>query len=217
MRRGKTAIVTGDHQEVAKSYETVIFAKEELDLADLESVYQFSKKIIREHSTLDLLVNNREIKNIHQRELSVDGFEKTFATNYLGHFALTAYLFPLLKNSPGAEILCHCDLSHLDATIDFADLQGERNYIPEKAYGQSMLALLLFSGELERRIKSSGLKLKSYADDKINSNWARPETPGIAYKLWQISEDLTGADFVFEDSKTEKTFYDDFILPSRNY
>ena len=189
--------------------------EKDLDLSNLESVYNFAKNYIHEHSTLDVLILNREISGTTQREESVDGFETIFATNYLGHFALTAYLFPVLKNTPGAQIIAHCDLAHLDAVIDFDDLQGEKNFDADKAYGQSMLALLLFSQELERRIKASGLYLKCSADDKINENWARPTLEKTAKKLWTLTEELTGTDFVFDEAG-DKSFHSDFILPAQS-
>lgn len=189
--------------------------EKDLDLCNLESISNFAKKFIHQHSTLDVLILNKEIVQTSRRELTVDGFEKIFATNYLGHFALTAYLFPLLKNTPGAQIIAHCDLAHLDATIDFDDLQGEKDYDSDKAYGQSMLALLLFSQELERRIKASGLYMKCSADDKINGNWARPTLEKTAKKLWSISEELTGTNFVFDEAG-DRAFHSDFILPAQS-
>jgi NAD(P)-dependent dehydrogenase (short-subunit alcohol dehydrogenase family) len=86
-----------------------------------------------------------------------------FGTNYLGHFALTARLLPLLRRADAARVVCISSLAHRTALIDFNDLQGQRVYSPWKAYGQSKLAMLMFALELQRRSDAAGWKLTSNA------------------------------------------------------
>ena len=86
-----------------------------------------------------------------------------FGTNYLGHFALTARLMPLLRRASAPRVVNVSSLAHRTASIDFNDLQGVRSYSPWKAYGQSKLAMLMFSLELQRRSDTVGWNLTSNA------------------------------------------------------
>jgi NAD(P)-dependent dehydrogenase (short-subunit alcohol dehydrogenase family) len=72
-----------------------------------------------------------------RRQTTADGFEMQFGTNYLGHFALTARLMPLLRRSSGPRVGSVSSLAHRAGSIDFGDLQGTHLYSPWKAYGQS--------------------------------------------------------------------------------
>lgn len=134
-----------------------------LDLADLASVRAFSDSWSQDHPDgLDLLVNNAGIMAIPRR-LTADGFETQFGTNHLGHFALTALLFPALVAVPHARIVTVSSQAHRFGKMDFDDLMGERRYSAWGAYGQSKLANLLFTSELQRRIDIAGIPLKALA------------------------------------------------------
>jgi NAD(P)-dependent dehydrogenase (short-subunit alcohol dehydrogenase family) len=98
-----------------------------------------------------------------RRQTTADGFEMQFGTNYLGHFALTARLMPLLRRSSGPRVVSVSSLAHRTGFIDFGDLQGARAYSPWKAYGQSKLACLIFALELQRRSDAGGWNLTSNA------------------------------------------------------
>ena len=88
--------------------------------------------------------------------LTVDGFERQFGTNHLGHFALTALLLPALLQRPGARVVTVSSAVAQAGRIDFDDLQGERRYWRWGAYAQSKLANLLFAFELDRRADAAG-------------------------------------------------------------
>ena len=134
-----------------------------LDLADLASVGSFADSWSQDHPDgLDLLVNNAGIMAIPRR-LTADGFETQFGTNHLGHFALTALLFPALVAVPHARIVTVSSQAHRFGKMDFEDLMGERRYSAWGAYGQSKLANLLFTSELQRRIDIAGIPLKALA------------------------------------------------------
>ena len=134
-----------------------------LDLADLASVGSFADSWSQDHPDgLDLLVNNAGIMAIPRR-LTADGFETQFGTNHLGHFALTALLFPALVAVPHARIVTVSSQAHRFGKMDFDDLMGERRYSAWGAYGQSKLANLLFTSELQRRIDIAGIPLKALA------------------------------------------------------
>ena len=124
----------------------------ELDLADLASVRSFSDAFHAGFDRLDLLINNAGVM-WPPLSRTADGFEMQFGTNHLGHFALTARLLDRLTATAGARVITVASLAHRFGTIDFNDLQWEsRPYRPSGAYGQSKLANLLFTYELQRRL-----------------------------------------------------------------
>jgi NAD(P)-dependent dehydrogenase (short-subunit alcohol dehydrogenase family) len=126
-----------------------------LDLADLRSVHAFAHRVVEMYPgrSLDLLINNAGVMAIPTRELTVDGFERQFATNYLGPFALTALLFWSIKPQPGSRIVTVASAISNHARINFKNLQSERRYNPFfQAYAQSKLADLIFQQELQRRL-----------------------------------------------------------------
>jgi NAD(P)-dependent dehydrogenase (short-subunit alcohol dehydrogenase family) len=130
-----------------------------LDLASLASVRTFAAFIAENFpgQSLDLLINNAGVMAIPQRELTVDGYERQFATNYLGPFLLTALLYPQLKPQPGTRIVTVSSGVTNQGKIEFDNLQSERIYKPMfGAYSQSKLADLIFQLELQRRLTASG-------------------------------------------------------------
>jgi NAD(P)-dependent dehydrogenase (short-subunit alcohol dehydrogenase family) len=126
-----------------------------LDLASLASVRQAAEELRTEYDRLDLLINNGGVMEPpYQR--TEDGFELTFATNHLGHFALTGLLLNRLLETPGSRIVTVSSEGHARGVMNFDDLQSERRYRPAEAYYQSKLANLLFSYELDRRLRAAG-------------------------------------------------------------
>jgi len=161
-----------------------------LDLASLASIAEFSTRLTRQHHSVEILINNGGVMSLPTRQLSRDGFELQFATNYLSHFALTAHLLPLLRRGR-ARVVSLSSVAHRQGAIDFADLQGERRYVPWRAYCQSKLAMLMFALELQRRSDSQGWGLTSNA---AHPGWARtelinngPASNGKRGLLWQLS------------------------------
>lgn len=140
-----------------------------LDLADLASVAAFAKAFAEGHDRLDILINNAGVMALPARQTTKDGFEMQLGTNFLGAFALTALLLPLLRRSPAARTVQLSSLAHRRGTIDFDDLQGERLYRPWKAYCQSKLAMLIFALELQQRSDRHGWGLTSLA---AHPGWA---------------------------------------------
>lgn len=134
-----------------------------LDLASLASVAQFADCLVAEQRPLDLLVNNAGVMALPQRQFTQDGFEMQFGTNYLGHFALTARLLPLLQRSGGARVVNLSSVAHRRGAIDFNNLQGEHGYTPWRAYSQSKLAMLMFALELQRRSEAQSWGVTSNA------------------------------------------------------
>ncbi len=130
-----------------------------LDLADLDSVRAFAERLREELDGLDLLLNNAGVMAPPRREVTRQGFELQLGTNHLGHYALTALLLPALARRPGARVVTVSSLTHRQGRIDFEDLNSERRYSPWGAYAQSKLANLLFTAELDRRLRARGLDL----------------------------------------------------------
>jgi NAD(P)-dependent dehydrogenase (short-subunit alcohol dehydrogenase family) len=135
---------------------------EALDLANLQSIADFAQRM-HSRASLDLLINNAGVMALPRRKITADCFEMQFGTNYIGHFALTARLMPLLCRASCPRIVSVSSLAHRTGLIDFSDLQGARVYSPWKAYGQSKLAMLIFALELQRRSDRSGWNLTSIA------------------------------------------------------
>lgn len=137
---------------------------ESLDLADLASVRALSKRLRATLPRLDGLINNAGLMEPPERGTSADGFEMQFAVNYLGHFALTAELLPLLRKADAPRVI---SLSSIAAArggaIHFQDMQFEQAYDPMAAYSQSKLACLMFARELQHRSDAGGWGIKSIA------------------------------------------------------
>ncbi|OYT90682.1 MAG: short-chain dehydrogenase [Burkholderiales bacterium PBB3] len=133
-----------------------------LDLSSLKSVRAFAQAFSRSHSQLDLLINNAGIM-MPPYALSEDGFESQWAANYLGHFALTGLLLPLLVKTPKSRIVSLSSLAHTWGAIRLEDPNFTRGYDKREAYGQSKLACLMFAYELQRRLSRAGHNTLSVA------------------------------------------------------
>ncbi|HVK55551.1 MAG TPA: SDR family oxidoreductase [Burkholderiales bacterium] len=134
-----------------------------LDLASLASVRAFSDRLLSENKPIHLLINNAGVMSPPTRQTTADGFELQFGVNYLGHFALTARLLPLLIQSKAPRVVNVSSLAHRSNKINFTNLQAERKYRAFACYGQSKLAMLMFAFELQRRSDENGWGLISTA------------------------------------------------------
>lgn len=135
-----------------------------LDLASLASVRQCAVRQIEQGQPLDLLINNAGVMAPPKRLETADGLELQFGTNVIGHFALTALLFPALQNASGTpRIVTIASIAHKQGVIDFDDLQAVRSYSPMRSYRQSKLANLLLAFELDRRLRAAGSPILSVA------------------------------------------------------
>jgi len=180
---GRTAIITGANSGIGRGAARALAAKgarvvlavrdtskgqaaaaqlpgqvevRKLDLADLSSVREFASAW---DGPVDLLINNAGVM-IPPLSRTADGFELQFGTNHLGHFALTNLLLEQVRS----RVVTVSSTAHRMGKIDFDDLQWERRaYKPWPAYGQSKLANLLFTAELQRRLTESGSKVEANA------------------------------------------------------
>jgi NAD(P)-dependent dehydrogenase (short-subunit alcohol dehydrogenase family) len=169
-----------------------------LDLASLKSVRAFALRV-GDTAKLDLLVNNAGVMRIPTRELTEDGFERQFGTNFLGPFALTLLLMPALlrSESPRVTTVSSGAANMGLKRINFEDLQWAKSYGPWKAYCQSKLADLLLMLELGRRSAAAGSNLVS---NGAHPGFARTnlQTSGPGREMYTIEKFL--AKFMSHDS-----------------
>jgi NAD(P)-dependent dehydrogenase (short-subunit alcohol dehydrogenase family) len=138
------------------------------DLASLAEVRRLGRDVVREFERLDGLVNNAGIAGPERRTESPDGFELTFAVNYLSHFLLTRELLPTLRGSAPARIVNVASIGQ--APIDFDDVMLVRSYDGFRAYRQSKLAQIMFTFELARHLEAAA------AESGVTVNALHPAT-----------------------------------------
>ena len=126
------------------------------DLSSQASIRQLAENFQQHYQQLHVLINNAGGVNLSRRE-TVDGLEMTFAVNYLAPFLLTNLLLDKLKTSAPARIVNVSSESHQSGYIKMDDLELEKGYRLMRAYGQSKLALVLFTYELARRLQGTGV------------------------------------------------------------
>ena len=146
----------------------------QLDLASLRQVQQFADAFQRQHPQLHVLVNNAAAMVPPAASTTAEGYELQFGVNFLGHFALTGRLYPLLHATPGARVVTVSSMGYLEGRLDFANLRLEKGYDALREYRQSKLADLLFALELQRRIVAThGQVLSLAAQPGANrTSWA---------------------------------------------
>jgi NAD(P)-dependent dehydrogenase (short-subunit alcohol dehydrogenase family) len=158
----------------------------QLDLGSLKSIDQFVEQFKAKYERLDVLMNNAGIM-MAPYGLTEDGFERQFGINHLGHFALTGRLIDLIKSTPQARVVNISSNAHLRGEMDFDNLMFESGvgYTPNRAYGRSKLANLLFTYELQRRFEEHkidaiavaahpGISNTKLADHMIGVSYLRP-------------------------------------------
>ncbi|GER91777.1 short-chain dehydrogenase [Dictyobacter vulcani] len=140
------------------------------DMSSIASVRQLAQEVTAKYPQLHVLLNNAGRMN-NKREVSVDGIESTLASNYIGPFLLTNLLLDLLKASAPARIINVSSTAHKMGKINFDDLQAEKNYRGFPVYGNSKLALTLFTYELARRLEGTGVTVNNLHPGVIASGF----------------------------------------------
>ena len=161
--KGATVVMTARNTTKGEQARTEILARQpdarldlmQLDVGDLSSVRDFAEAFKKAYDRLDILLNNAGVMAIPRQE-TVDGFEQQLGVNHLGHFALTGLLLDVITATPGARIHSVSSSANYMGTIDFDDLMGEKDYGRWKAYGQSKLANIFFTFELQKRLSAAG-------------------------------------------------------------
>ncbi|USX53609.1 oxidoreductase [Lentzea sp. HUAS12] len=208
-------VAAGERAAAAMSGTTEV---RELDLADLASVRAFAEGW---HGELDVLVNNAGVAMTPHRH-TADGFELQFGTNHLGHFALTNLLLPSITG----RVVTVASGAHKAGVLDLDDLDFARSgYTAVKAYGRSKLANLLFTLELERRLREAGTSVRAlsahpgYTASNLGTKGrnkylvklvhvagrylAQTELQGALPTLYAATQDLPGASYVGPDGRFE--------------
>jgi NAD(P)-dependent dehydrogenase (short-subunit alcohol dehydrogenase family) len=143
---------------------------QQLDLTSLDNIRAASDELRATYPSIDLLINNAGVMYT-PKETTKDGFELQFGTNHLGHFALTGQLLDNMLPVEGSRVVTISSVGHrILAQIHFDDLNWERSYNRVAAYGQSKLANLLFTYELNRRLANKGAPTIAVAAHPGGSN-----------------------------------------------
>ncbi|ADB29149.1 short-chain dehydrogenase/reductase SDR [Kribbella flavida DSM 17836] len=132
----------------------------DLDLSSLDAVAALGDTLRQAGRPIHLLVNNAGVMTPPDRQTTDDGFELQFGTNHLGHFALVAQLFPLLR-AGRARVTSQISIAANRGAINWADLNWDRSYNGMKAYRQSKITFGLFALELDRRSRAAGWGITS--------------------------------------------------------
>ncbi|PLS21093.1 SDR family oxidoreductase [Neptunicoccus cionae] len=134
-----------------------------MDLADLSSVRAASENLLATLPRIDALICNAAIAQVPTQKLTVDGFESQLGTNHYGHFLLCGKLFERLESSGGRIVVVASLGYNLGIkTIQFDDMNWDKNYSANPVYSQSKLAQMMFAYELQDRVKAAGRDLEVY-------------------------------------------------------
>jgi len=162
---------------------------QELDLSSLDSVRTAAAGLRAGHPRIDLLICNAGVM-YPPKQATGDGFELQFGTNHLGHFALTGLLLERMLPVPGSRVVTVSSVGHrMQARINFDDLQWERSYSRVRAYGQSKLANLMFTYELQRRLSAAGATIAVAAHPGFAATELMRHTPAAAVVTPLFSQD----------------------------
>ncbi len=161
--KGATVVMTARNLQKGEQARSDILSEQpdasldlmKLDVGDLSSVRDFAAAFKAKYDRLDILLNNAGVMAIPRQE-TPDGFEMQLGVNHLGHFALTGLLLDVITQTPNARIHNVSSSANYMGTINFDDLMGEKEYSRWDAYGQSKLANIFFTFELQKRLTAAG-------------------------------------------------------------
>ena len=174
--RGEKVILVGRSQAKTAAVAAELGAPYHLaDFADLGQVRQLAAELQAAYPRIDVLANNAG-GIMGERQVTKDGFEKTFQVNHLAPFLLTSLLLPVLIASSGKVLQTSSVAAKNFGKIDVDDLQNERDYSPNKAYGDAKLANILFTRELHRRYHDQGISAAAFHPGNVATNFASDTT-----------------------------------------
>lgn len=172
------------------------------DLSSLAAVRKLAADIQSKYQKLDVLINNAGVLP-QTREESLDGIELNLAVNFLAPFLLTNLLLPLLKNANGARVINVSSTVHNEGTIDFDDLESKKHFDRYQAYGQSKLALILWSKLAAKEFKDRGVTINCLHPGVIGTEM----TMQYVRELNPIKAFLFSLTFVSEKKGAETAIY----------
>lgn len=152
------------------------------DLSEMEQVRSVAARIRDKYPHIDVLLNNAGA--IHRpRQVTGDGFERTFALNHLAPFLLTLELEAVLRASAPSRIITVASDAHRRGRMNFDDLQMERKYTPFRAYAQSKLANVLFARELAKRLEGSGVTSNAVHPGAVATGYGQNNKDFLAWLI----------------------------------
>ena len=208
----KGAKVVMLNRNLKKSADTITTLKQELgnhidvlsiemDLAVQASVKKAAKEVLKTVSQIDALICNAAIAQVPKQTLTVDGWESQMGTNHFGNFTLQALLFPLIEQSKGRIVVVgSMGYDMAIKTIQFDDLNWDKNYHPNAVYSQSKLAQIMCVYELQDRLKAANRDdVKVYACHPGASRTSLIKTSGslmtrFAWQLMKLSPFVQSAE-----------------------
>jgi NAD(P)-dependent dehydrogenase (short-subunit alcohol dehydrogenase family) len=194
LQKGETAC-----QEILQEQPNAVLDLMKLDVGDLSSVRAFVAAFKEKYDRLDILLNNAGVMAIPRQE-TPDGFEMQLGVNHLGHFALTGLLLDVITQTPNARIHNVSSSANYMGTINFDDLMGEKKYSRWAAYGQSKLANILFTFELQKRLSAAGHDTVANTSHpglvigNLQSNSVEQSGTGLEGLLYRIIEPILAQD-----------------------
>jgi NAD(P)-dependent dehydrogenase (short-subunit alcohol dehydrogenase family) len=157
------------------------------DLSSMAEVRKLAAEFRAKHQRLDVLLNNAGAI-LMERVVTVDGLEKTFATNHLAYFLLTNLLLDLLKASAPSRIINVSSEAHRSAHLHFDDLQSEKRFTGFQAYGLSKLMNILFTRELAHRLEGTGVTVNALHPGVVSTGFGQGEHTGLLKYAMKIAK-----------------------------
>ncbi|TMI56858.1 SDR family oxidoreductase [Candidatus Bathyarchaeota archaeon] len=179
-KMGATVVVVSRNKEKGETAVTDTVEKSgnnnveliQADMSSQNSIHQLVNEFRARHEKLHLLINNAGVY-LTKRSETEDGLESTFAVNHLGPFLLTSLLVDILKASAPSRIVNVTSDAHKGARVNFDDLQGERKFSGWQAYGQSKLAMILYTRGLAKKLEGTGVTVNSAHPGVVRTNFAK--------------------------------------------
>ena len=152
------------------------------DLASLKDVKRFAEEFLKENRKLHVLINNAGVFHM-KRTVTLDGYESTFAINYLAHFYLTKLLIPLLKKSSPSRIINLSSDMHKFFKIKMKDPLLEKRFSGQQAYSNSKTAMVLFTNKLVRELEGTEVYVHSVNPGHVKTQLTTKNLPGWFKKI----------------------------------